>query len=73
MKKLNLLALFMVVLVGGFIKCASIGSMDKVSICKRACASNKRSCVEEAKEDTKEVAKCKAKNEACFKGCEESR
>ncbi len=73
MKKLNLLALFMVVLVGGFVKCASMGGMDKVSLCKKGCASNYESCKEEAKGDTKKVVECEAKKAACDKGCEESK
>ena len=76
MKKLNLLALFLVVLVGGFIQCSSMGSMggmDKVSLCKKGCESNYNTCKDEAKGDTKKVVACEAKKAACEKGCEESK
>jgi hypothetical protein len=69
MKKINIVALFMVVLVAGFVKCAS---MDKVSLCKRGCESNYSSCKDEAKDDAKKIVECEAKKTACVKGCEES-
>ncbi len=72
MKKLNLSALFPVILIGGFVQCASMGGVDKVSICKKGCKSNYDSCKDKAVDDTKKVLECKGGKAACVKGCEES-